>query len=49
MPVFATACDAIAMCLVTISISSVTMLGISTETIVLFCIIELCAHLTRYL
>merc|ERR1712166_635273 len=32
--IFNIACDAIAMCLVTISISSVTMLGISTDTII---------------
>merc|ERR1740117_2191009 len=45
--IFNIACDAIAMCLVTISISSVTMLGISTETIVLFCIIEFSYYISH--
>merc|ERR1740117_627684 len=46
--IFNIACDAIAMCLVTISISSVTMLGISTETIVLFCIIEFSYYISHW-
>merc|ERR1711865_723986 len=46
--IFNIACDAFAICLVTISLSSVTMLGISTETIVLFCIIEFTYYLSHW-